>query len=403
MMKRLLKRWKLLAGLMLVAVLLTMAFWPQPALIDVARVARGGLTITIDEEGETRVRQRFVVSAPVTGRVQRISLEPGDTVRADRTTVATFTPADPIPLDVRSRAEAEAAVRAAEASVGRARAERERAAATERQSRSDLERMRPLLQVGALSQQTFQSAQTQVQTAEEAVRAAEFAIAAAEQELAMAQARLSSVTGRSNPQVEPIIVRSPVDGVVLRRLRESEAVVPAGEPLVEIGDPRQLEIVADFLSADAVRIRAGQQVIVDRWGGDDEIKGRVRLVEPSGFTKISALGVEEQRVNVIISFVDPLDAWRRLGHAFRVQVRVVVWEQENVLRTPTSSLFRRGDGWAVFTVSAGLAKLRTVQIGWRNGSEAQVLSGLSEGETVIVHPSDAIQDGGPVAIRSGER
>jgi HlyD family secretion protein len=399
-MKRLLKKWKLLVGILLVAGLGVVAFWPQPVAVDAARVERGGLSVTIDEEGETRVRHRFVVSAPVAGRVQRIDLEPGDRVAAGRTVVARFTPADPIPLDARSRAETEVAVRAAEAAIGRARAERERAAAMERQARSELARMKSLAEKEVVSQQALEVAEMQARTAQEALHAAEFSISAAEEELAMARARLSSVAGRPNSPVDPIVVRSPVDGVVLKRLRESEAVVPAGEPLVEIGDPRQLEIVADFLSADAVRIREGQEVLVERWGGDDRIRARVRRIEPSGFRKISALGVEEQRVNVIIDFVDPLEAWERLGDGYRVEVRVIIWEAEEVLKIPTSSLFRRSDDWAVFTISAGQVALRPVEIGRRNGSEAQVLSGLTEGELVVVHPSDALQDGVTVNVRS---
>ncbi|HSW38039.1 MAG TPA: HlyD family efflux transporter periplasmic adaptor subunit, partial [Acidobacteriota bacterium] len=200
-----------------------------------------------------------------------------------------------------------------------------------------------------------------------------------------------------------ITLRSPVTGVVLKRLRESEAVVQAGEPLLELGDPARLEIITDFLSTDAVRIRPGHTVIIERWGGEHSLRGRVRRVEPAGFMKISALGVEEQRVSVIIDFEDSADgefkAWERLGDDYRVEVRVVVWEDDSVLKAPTGSLFRHGEEWAVFVVEEGRARLRIIETGHRNSREAEVISGLAEGDTVIVHPSDSVRDGGRVKPR----
>ena len=398
-MKRLLKLGKFLAGAVLLTALLVMAFWPKPAAVDLVRAERGALQVTLDEEGETRVHRRFVVSAPVAGRVDRIELEPGNPVVRGRTVVARFSPADPAPLDARSRAEAEATVKAAEAAVGRARAERERAAAEDRLAQSELGRTRALVEKQVAARQTLESAESQARTAEEVLRAADFAVAGAEYELAVARARLlsgSSAAGETRP---PIVLLAPIDGVVLKRLRESEAIVPPGEPLLELGDPRQLEVVADFLSTDAVRIHPGDPVRIERWGGEGELHGRVRRVEPSGFMKVSALGVEEQRVNVIIDFADPFEAWKRLGDGYRVEVRVVVWQADSVLKIPTSSLFRRGDGWAVFAAENGRARLRPVDVGERNGAEAEVLAGLSEGEAVVIHPSDTLQDGGRVTVR----
>jgi HlyD family secretion protein len=198
----------------------------------------------------------------------------------------------------------------------------------------------------------------------------------------------------------PLAIRSPVDGVVLKRLRESEAVVPAGEPLLEVGDPHGLEIVSDLLSTDAVKVRAGARVLLEQWGGDHAIEARVRRVEPSGFMKVSALGVEEQRVNVVMDFEDPLEAWSALGDAYRVEVRIVIWERDPVLRLPTSSLFRRGDDWAVFAVSGGRAALRTVVIGRRNAAHAELVSGLDGGASVVLHPSDTLEDGSRIARRA---
>jgi HlyD family secretion protein len=195
-------------------------------------------------------------------------------------------------------------------------------------------------------------------------------------------------------------IRSPIDGVVLKRLRESEAVVPAGEPLLELGDPRLLEIVSDLLSTDAVKVQPGAAVLLEQWGGEHPLRARVRLVEPSGFMKVSALGVEEQRVNVVMDFLDPLEAWSALGDGYRVEVRIVVWEGESVLKLPTSSLFRRGEAWAVFAMRDGQAELRLIEVGRRNGTSAEVVSGLSEGESVVLHPSGSLRDGSRVARRA---
>ena len=397
-MKRLLKYAKLLAGAVLLMALLVMAFWPKAAAVDLARAERGALQVTLDEEGETRVRQRFVVSAPVAGRVERIELEPGNPVVRGKTIVARFSPADPVPLDARSRAEAEAGVKAAEAAVGRVRAEREKAAAVGRLAQSELSRTRALVEKQVAARQTLESAESQASTAEEVLRAADFAVDGAEYELAVARARLLSGSVPAGEARAPIVLLAPIDGVVLKRLRESEAIVPPGEPLLELGDPRRLEIVADFLSTDAVRIHPGEAVHIERWGGTVELRGRVRRVEPSGFMKISALGVEEQRVNVIIDFADPFDAWKRLGDGYRVEVRVVVWQADHVLKIPTSSLFRRGDSWAVFVAGNDRARLRLVEVGQRNSAEAEVLAGLSEGEVVVIHPSDTLQDGVRVTV-----
>ncbi|MEW6666625.1 MAG: efflux RND transporter periplasmic adaptor subunit [Thermodesulfobacteriota bacterium] len=398
-MWRLLKNPRFLAGTAFLALLLVLAFWPKSTSVDLAPAERGKMRVTLDQEGETRVRDRFVVSAPVAGRVHRIELEPGDPVLAGRTVVAVLDPADPAPLDVRSRAEAEAGVKAAEAGLGRAEAERERAAAAEELARSDLRRMHTLAARQVISRQALESAKSQARTTEETLRAAQFSVANAGHELAMARARLLSASEGSPRGREPTVLHSPVDGVVLKRLRESEAVVPAGEPLIELGDPRNLEIVADFLSTDAVKIRPGDPVHVERWGGESVLGGRVRRVEPSGFLKISALGVEEQRVNVIIDFEDPFEAWKRLGDGYRVEVSVITWQEENVLKVPTSGLFRRGKNWAVFVAEDGRARLHPVQIGRRNDTEAQVLTGVSEGQLVVVHPGENLKDGSRVTPR----
>jgi len=390
---------KVLAVLAFVAFLLVMALWPSAVPVDLAPVESGTLLVTVEEEGETRVRDRFLVSAPVAGQVLRIALEPGDPVREDETLLATFLPATPHLLDARSRAEAEAAVAAARATLGGSRAEEKRAEAALTLARSELERHRELFGQRIVSQQAKDAAETEARAAQEALRVAEFAMASAEHQLEMAQARLLQATGGARAG-QPIEIRSPIDGVVFKRYRWSEAVVPAGEPLLELGDPRQLEIVSDLLSTDAVRVDMGDPVLIEQWGGDETLRGTVRLVEPSGFMKISALGVEEQRVNVIVDFEDPVDAWEKLGDGYRVEVRVVIWEGDDVVKVPTSSLFRKGDDWAVFALDSGRARLVAIELGRRNGLEAQVVSGLEAGQEVVVHPSDTLEDGARVVARA---
>ena len=385
---------------LVILVLIGFSLRPKPLPADFAVVETGLLRVTIDEEGETRVRDRFVVSAPRAGRVLRIELEPGDPVRAAETVLATFQPADPVLLDVRSRAEGRALVKAAEAAIGRVRADRDRAEAELRYAEAELKRFSNLAEANIVSQEKLEQATLDRDTKQKAVNAADFALRAVTQDLEAARSRLveGSETGAQGSN-DLILLRSPIDGTVLRRLRESESVVPAGEPLLEVADPQNLEIVSDLLSTDAVKARPGQKVLVEQWGGEGSLSGVVRRVEPYGFTKISALGVEEQRVNVVIDFEDPQEAWNLLGDGYRVEVRIVIWEEAEVLRVPTSSLFRHGEGWAVFAVEAGKASLRDVEIGRRNGLEAQVLNGLDTGQAVIVHPSDAIADGVKVEER----
>ena len=394
-----LRRWVLwIAGAVLAAVAVVVGTRPQPVPAELARVTRGPIAVTIDEEGETRVRDRFVISAPLGGRVLRIELEPGDAVVANETVLAVFRPSAPVLLDARSRAEAQAAVETARAALGQAEAHYEQAAAEAVFARAEAERYRRLSRDGIVSVEQMETAQLELDTRQEALEAAEYAVRTALGELQAARVRLQRFSGRSAAaDGEAIEITSPVSGVVLRRLRESESVIPAGETLLEVGDPRQIEVVADYLSKDAVRIRPGQEVLIDRWGGDRPLRGRVRRVEPSGFTKISALGVEEQRVNVVMDITDPPEVRVGLGDGFRVETRVVVWQSEDELKAPTGALFRRDEGWAVFAVEAGRAVLRPIEIGERNAREAQVLAGLAPGQEVIVYPSDSLSDGSRVA------
>jgi HlyD family secretion protein len=384
-------------GVLVISAVFVWAFRPTPVPADFAVVERGHLQVTEDEEGRTRVRDRYVVSAPVPGRMRRIELEPGDPVVARKTVVAQFEPADPALLDTRTLAELEARVRAAESALGGARADRERIRAELAFAQSEVKRARGLADERVISAREFESIERQLQTHQRALESAEFAVTTAQHQLEVARAGLLQTrSGRSTA----IPLYSPVDGVVLRRYQESAAVIPTGQPLIEIGNLEALEIVSDLLSSAAVRVKPDQPVLIEQWGGDRTLRGRVRRVEPSGFTKISALGVEEQRVNTIIDFDEPRDAWRSLGDGFRVEVRIIVWSRDDVLKVQSSSLFRHETKWAVYKVQEGRAVRQIVEIGQRSGLEAEVLSGLTAGEQVIVYPSDAIADGVQVTARS---
>ena len=379
--------------------LIVWAFRPQPVPVDIATVTRGTLRVTIDEEGRTRVRERYVVSAPVGGRLQRVALKPGDPVAANRTVLATFLPATPNPLDPRSRAEAEARLKAAQAAREQARVGLQRARAEMAFSRSELVRYREIAKFGGTTEERLAALELDVRTREAQLKAAELAVQAADHEVEALRAVLRQFgdAGGSSGRVA-LTLRSPVAGVVLRVHQESEALVAAGTPLIEVGNPDQLEIVADLLSTDAVRVKPGFPVLVEGWGGDTTLHGSVRLVEPAGFTKISALGVEEQRVNVLIDFDESADA-HRLGDGYRVDVSIIVWERAGILKVPTSALFRVGDRWHAFAVRDRRAVAAEIQIGQRNALEAEVISGLDERDQVIVHPGDTVDDGVAVIQR----
>ena len=392
-MKRL---WKIALVLLVLAAIGYWAFRPAAVPADFATVERGSLQVTVNEEGRTRVRDRYVVSAPVPGRMGRIELEPGDPIVARKTLLAQFHPSDPALLDTRTRAELEARVKAAESALGGARAERERLRAELAFAEAELKRAQRLVADKVISTREMDIAERQAQSIERGVQSADFAVRTAEYQLQQARASLTQSQGGRGAAIP---LYSPVNGVVLRRLQESEAVVPTGTPLLEIGNVADLEIVSDLLSSAAVRVRPGQAVSIEQWGGDKPLRGRVRRVEPSGFTKISALGVEEQRVNAIVDFDDPPETRPAIGDGYRVEVRIIVSSRDNVLKVPVSSLVRHGAEWALYAVENDKAVRRVVQIGERNGLEAEVTSGLSGDEKIIVYPSDAIADGVKVTAR----
>jgi HlyD family secretion protein len=390
---------------------LVFAFWPQPHPVDLAVIERGPLRVTVDGEGQTRVRDVYVVSSPLAGRITRIDLRPGDPVEARRTVVTSLEEMDPAFLDQRTRARLEAELQAADAAFALARAELERTQAELDFARSELRRAEALRPQEAITERALDQARLNVRINEARVATAQATLRMRQHELESARAALiqpgegvagvegltDGAEGLGGPMLASerccVAIRSPVSGRVLRVLRESEGVVPAGEPLIEIGDPTDLEIVVDLPSSDAVRIREGAAVVIDAWGGEEPLAGRVRRVEPFGFTKISALGIEEQRVNVVIDLLDAPEARAALGHGYRVLARVVVYAADDVLRVPMGALFRDGAAWATFVHEDGRARLRRVEIGPGDGRVAEVRAGLAEGEEVVLHPSDQIADG----------
>ena len=383
------------------AIALAWLFRPAAVPVDLVAVDRGPLVVTVSDEGETRVRDMYVVSAPVPGRMRRIELEAGDEVVADTTVVARIEPSDPSFLDVRSAAEARAGVDAAAAARTHAAAQVRRAQAELDFARAEFERMRALARSHTVSENELDAAQRRARTAEAALAEAEAERRMRESEYQVARARLLSPSAAraSVADCDCVSVFSPVSGRVLRIVTESEGVVQSGTPLIEVGDPDQLEVVVDLLSADAVRVEAGQHVIIEAWGGEQPLEGKVRRIEPFGFTKVSALGIEEQRVNVVIDITTPREQWARLGHGYRVEPRIVLWESADVLRVPLSALFRHGQQWAVFVEREGRAQLRPVEIGQGNGLEAEVLGGLERGERVVLHPGDRVSQGARLVER----
>jgi HlyD family secretion protein len=385
----------------IVVVGLVWAFAPRAVVVDLLAVAKGPMAVTVDEEGVTRVHDVFGLSAPVAGRVQRIEAHVGDPVVANETVLARIEPMDPAFLDPRSETQARAAVHGAESALELARAEVEEARAEAEFAETQYRRARELLNSGTISQRDADDAERARRATMAALATTEAALQVRTFELEQARAQLltpAKSRGRRDGQGW-ISLRAPRSGRVLRVVNDSERVVAAGDLLVEIGDPAELEIVVDFLSTDAVQIEAGQRVLIERWGPEQVLEGRVRRIEPYGFTKVSALGIEEQRVNVIIDLTSPREQWERLGHGYQVEARVVLWQADDVVTVPLTALFREGDAWAVFVEEHGRAALRRIEVGHRNAVDAEIGEGLEADERVVLHPSDRVRDGVRIAPR----
>ena len=385
-------------ALLIVAAALAWSFWPQPVAIDIAQVARGPFQVTVEDEGRTRVKDAYVVSAPVAGRLLRIGNRAGESISAGDI-VAQLQPATPAFLDARARAQAEAAVKAAEAARNSAASVLKEAQADVDHAEPELRRTESLAARGLTAKMLLEDAQRQERLAVAALDAAKSSLRVKDFELENARTLLADFRDSNAPAA--ISLKSPVSGSVFRVSQQSEAVIAAGTPIMEIGDPRDLEVMIELLSTDAAKVIPGAAALVTDWGGDSDLAAVVRLVEPSGFTKISALGVEEQRVRVILDIREPRSKWQQLGDGFRVNARIVVWQTGDTIRVPLGALFRNGNAWQTFVVKEDRAVRTNVTVGRSNDSNAQVLGGLRAGDQVIVHPSDQITDGTRVSVRPG--
>lgn len=389
-----------LAGLVVAVIIaVSVGFMPKPVPVEVAKARRGLMRVTLEEEGKTRVKDRFVISAPVAGFLNRIKLDAGDAVRKNLV-IAELSPLRSEMLDPRNKALADARVKTAEAALKAAK-ENMRASGSEADyAEAELKRIKKLYESAFISKKDFEIAETRASQTRANYRSSRFAVKVAEYELEEARTVLKyqNMAGDGGG-TGTIKVLAPVDGYVLKVLRESEGVVNPGEPLIEIGDPRSLEVEIDVLSEDAVKITHGTRVFFKRWGGSSELEGKVRVVEPFGFTKVSALGVEEQRVLVISDIASQHEVWERLGDGYRLEAEFILWEGDNVLQAPGSALFRYNEGWAVFVHENRRARQRIVKIGHRGGLNTEIISGLSEGEEVITHPNDSVKDGARVKLR----
>jgi len=391
------RRFTWLATALAISVALIYGFREQPRLVDVAAVIKAPMQVAVEQEGKTRVVDRFIVSAPIAGTACRVDLDVGDRIDRDQS-VVTIRPLQSQALDPRRRAEAEARVAAAKAALQAAEQTAQSARAEAGLAAKELVRVRPLAREGHVSAESLDTTSSKARSSEAALRSAEFSVDVARHELTAARTALkyTGPEGRSLSG-DAVQVLAPVSGRILKIHQECEGVVSAGQPLLEIGDTRSLEVETDVLSADAVRIRPGMQVLYEHWGGKEPLRGLVRRIEPVGFTKVSALGVEEQRVLVISDITSDSTEWRDLGDGYRVESRFILWQADDVLQIPASALFRLDDTWAVFVADAGVAKRRIVITGQRNGLSAEILEGLNEGESIITHPDDSIEDG--VAVK----
>ncbi len=383
-----------------IAVAIVWSVWPRPILVETATVTEGRFVATVDEDGKTRIRERYVVAAPLAGRLTRIRLKAGDRINSDDI-IATILPSPTPLLDPRSRREAEERLGSAEAAQDRANALIDRARAQSAQAEQDLTRTRTLVERGAATTQALERAELAKRVAERDLRAAEFQFHAAQHELDQARALLARYSDSGGSPPDQWNVTAPVSGLVLKLDQESETIMQPGAPIIEIGDPRDLEIVVDVLSTDAVEIRPGADVTIEHWGGPGTLAGRVRRVEPAAFTKISTLGVEEQRVNVLVDILNPPERWSGLGDAYQVDTKIEVFAKDDVTIVPTGALFRRADDWNVFVVEDGRAQVRPVALLRRSSRTAAVSSGVRPGETVIVYPNDRITPG--VRVKAGAK
>lgn len=389
--KRWVKRGIALAVAAALSAALLVAVRPRPAVVELATVRRGAMQVTIDEAGRTRVRDRYVVLAPLAGDLARITLRPGDEIDAGAL-LARIIPQAPALLDPRSRAEATARLATAQAAAQQARADVTHSELALEHARADAQRMKELRAKGSVSPDIAEHAEFESTLRTQELASARFGEAVAIHQVEMARAAISRY-GDATKGSEAFDIVSPIAGRVLRVMQSSAGMVAPSTPIVELGDPTELEVVVDVLTEDAVRIPPRAKVTLDRWGGPWPLAAHVRVVEPSAFTRLSALGVEEQRVSVVIDFDEPLERRAELGDGYRVEAHIVTWEKDGVIVVPSSAVFREREGWATFVATEGRARLRMVGIGHRSTSDVEITSGLSAGDQVVIHPSDKVEDG----------
>lgn len=412
-MLRWIKRFALWGVGLLVVSAIVYGFLPKPVPADLARVVKGTLQVSVSEDGKTRIKDKYTVASPLSGQLLRVDLEPGDSVEKLKTIVAHLEPDLPVTLDARTRAQAEAKVRVSDLALQRATLTEDTVQKAMLNASKTLARVKKLRESRAATEEALEIAELDDARRREEYNAAKLAVDIARFELDWARMAL----WESKPQAESptdagtsaasekrsFPIQAPISGKVLRRFKESATPITAGTPILEIGDPQRLELEIDVLSSDAVQIPPQAKVIVNAWGGPNPLNGIVRLVEPAAFTKISALGVEEQRVFVIVDLVDPPEKRPTLGDGYRIEAQIILWETESTIKVPTSALFRKGDAWAVYQLVDGRSRLRIVEIGHRNGLEAEVLKGLAVDDVVVIHPSDLITDGAMITQRTMAR
>lgn len=378
-------------------IVLAWAFSPRAERVETAPVARASLTVGFSEEGRTRLRERYVVTAPLDGVIERTALEPGDSV-ATGAPVALLRPGRSALLDPANLAQTEARLRAAESELASARATLASANEERRRTTAELGRGAALAKGRLIAQSDFDALRSQATAADSAVRAAQARVRTLSV-LRDGTRAVLALQGTAADDVRPLMLHAPIDGRVIRRHVESETPVRMGQPLLELGDPRALEVVVEVLTEDAVRLRPGSEVRLSGWGGDGALHGRVSGIEPGAFTKVSALGVEEQRTIVVVALLDDPAHHPMLGDGFRVDADFVIWKGDNVLQIPTAALFRDGGHRAVYVVEDGRARLRRVQVGHVGETAAELLGGVEEGDAVLVYPGDEIRDG--TRVRAG--
>ncbi len=400
---------RLMTGVLvaLVALAFMWGLRTQPEAVDLASIERGALSVTINEEGITRIREIYTVSAPVAGQLHRLSLKEGDRVQKGKTVVAVIEPVAPAFQDVRSMSILRASVKSAEAALALARAELSRVKADLDYAATDFKRTEQLYKKRIISRKLYDQGLAAKRKAQAGVNAARANVEVRKKELESIRARLIQPAGSRRQNEDPksccLSLTAPADGRILTIRHKSEQVVPAGTPLLEVGDDRDLEIAIDLLSTDAVKVKTGATALIDGWGGEQPLRARVKHIEPAGFTKISALGIEEQRVKTVLEFTSPPEQTARLGHEFRVMAHISIWEGRDILLVPLAALFRKGNDWVVFTVENGTARLKKVRIGQRTEQKAQIIEGLVAGEKVILHPSDSIADGTTITDRNNSK